>query len=259
MSEQKRVTILLFRYSVVVKGIERNLCDLGYTVDVLTEDFDCLADFEGIEERASSTDVFIMYLPGDIMDDRGKLIALEEVCKTISKLEQKMMIIGETKYHTELAGALPAINEYLWLDRPVENTALAVAVENVITGKAKVGGKKRILIVDDDPSYAGMVREWIKDSYKVDIVTAGLQAISFLMKNKVDLVLLDYEMPGVNGSGVLKMPRQAEATKDIMVVFLTGVGTKEEVAKVMEMRPDGYVLKSTARDNLIAYINKKLG
>lgn len=253
MSEPKKITILLFRYSVVVKGIERNLCDLGYTVEVVTENFDC------IEDLASSTDIFIMYLPGDIMDDRVKLMGLGDVCKTMSKLEQKMMIIGETKYHMELSEALPEIDEYAWLDRPVENNVLAATVESVIAGKAQVRGKKRILIVDDDPSYAGMVREWIKDSYKVDVVTAGLQAISFLMKNKVDLVLLDYEMPGVNGSGVLKMLRQEEATKDLRVVFLTGVGTKEEVAKVMEMRPDGYILKSTTRDNLIAYINKKLG
>ena len=103
-----------------------------------------------------------------------------------------------------------------------------------------------------------MVREWIKDHYKVDIVTAGLQAISFLMKNKVDLVLLDYEMPGVDGPKVLKMLRQEASTKDIHVIFLTGVGTKEEVARVMELRPDGYVLKSTTRDNLLAYIGKKL-
>ncbi len=253
MSEQKKVVILLFRYSVVVKGIERNLCDLGYNVEIVTENFDC------IEENSSSTDIYIMYLPGDIMDDRVKLMELGDVCKTIAKLGQKMMIIGETKYHMELAAAVPAIDEYAWLDRPVENNTLAVTVENVIAGKALVRGKKRVLIVDDDPSYAGMVREWIKEHYKVDVVTAGLQAVSFLMKNKVDLVLLDYEMPGVNGPGVLKMLRQEEATKDLRVVFLTGVGTKEEVAKVMEMKPDGYVLKSTTRDNLLAYINKKLG
>ncbi len=253
MSEQKNIKILLFRYSVVVKGIERNLCDLNYSVEVITEDFD------SIEMVSSSTNLFIVYLPSDIMDDRVKLKELSDVCNTIKKLEQRMLLIGETKYHFELSQAVPAIDDYGWLDRPVESEALGVAVEQSIKGTVSHGAKKRILIVDDDPSYAGMVREWIKDHYKVDIVTNGLQAISFLMKNKVDLVLLDYEMPGVDGPKVLKMLRQEASTKDQRIVFLTGVGTKEEVAKVMEMKPDGYVLKSTTRDNLITYINKQLG
>ncbi|MBR5968286.1 MAG: response regulator [Lachnospiraceae bacterium] len=253
MSAQKYVKILLFRYSVVVKGIERNLCDLGYSVEIISENFDSIPDI------SSATNLFIVYLPGDIMDDRLKLKELESVCNTIKSLEQKMLLIGEPKYHFELSEAVPAIDEYGWLDRPVESDTLALAVEDAIKGSVMHGAKKRILIVDDDPAYAGMVREWIKDHYKVDIVTAGLQAISFLMKNKVDLVLLDYEMPGVDGPKVLKMLRQEASTKDLCIVFLTGVGTKEEVARVMEMKPDGYVLKSTTRDNLLAYISKKLG
>ena len=108
-----------------------------------------------------------------------------------------------------------------------------------------------------------MVRLWIKDKYRVDIVTAGMQAISFLLRqeegDKVDLVLLDYEMPVVDGPQVLQMLRQEEATAHIPVIFLTGVGTKEAVSRVMGLRPDGYVLKTTSRENLLAYLEKKLG
>ena len=117
---------------------------------------------------------------------------------------------------------------------------------------------KRILIVDDDPSYAKMVREWIKDDYQTDIVTAGMQAITFLLKNKADLVLLDYEMPVVDGPGVLQMLRQEPETRDIPVVFLTGVGSKDSVQRVMELKPAGYVLKSTSRENLLEYIKGKI-
>ena len=85
MSEQKNIKILLFRYSVVVKGIERNLCDLNYSVEVITEDFD------SIEMVSSSTNLFIVYLPSDIMDDRVKLKELSDVCNTIKKLEQRML------------------------------------------------------------------------------------------------------------------------------------------------------------------------
>ena len=44
--------------------------------------------------------------------------------------------------------------------------------------------------------------------YKTDIVTTGMQAITFLLKNPVDMVLLDYEMPVMDGPQVLQVLRQ---------------------------------------------------
>ena len=89
-----------------------------------------------------------------------------------------------------------------------------------------------------------------------------MQAISFLLKvpekEKVNLILLDYEMPIVDGPQVLQMLRQEPATANIPVVFLTGVGTREGVSRVMELKPDGYILKSTTRDDLLAFLDSKL-
>ena len=107
-----------------------------------------------------------------------------------------------------------------------------------------------------------MVKEWIKEYYKVDIVTAGMQAITFLLKvpenEKVDLILLDYEMPVVDGPQVFQMLRQESDTADIPVVFLTGVGTREGVSRVMELKPEGYILKSATRENILGYLREKL-
>ncbi|MBQ7676979.1 MAG: response regulator [Lachnospiraceae bacterium] len=118
--------------------------------------------------------------------------------------------------------------------------------------------KKHILIVDDDPSYAGMIRIWLKDIYRVDVVTAGIQAITFLTKFKVDLILLDYEMPVVNGPQVLEMLRQEETMANIPVIFLTGVSSQAEVKRVMELKPAGYLLKSSKKEDIIAFIDSKL-
>ena len=43
------------------------------------------------------------------------------------------------------------------------------------------------------------VYEWLKGSYHVGMASSGVQAISYLARNKADLVLLDYEMPVANG------------------------------------------------------------
>ena len=65
-------------------------------------------------------------------------------------------------------------------------------------------------------------------------------------------------MPIVNGSQLLQLLRQDPSTAGIPVVFLTGVSTKDEVAKVMELKPEGYLLKTTSREALLDYLSKKL-
>ncbi len=108
-----------------------------------------------------------------------------------------------------------------------------------------------ILIVDDDPTYAKMIREWIRDQYSVNIVTAGMQAIKFLTKKKVDLILLDYEMPEADGPEVLGMLRDDPETADIPVVFLTGVNNQESIERLLSLNPAGYILKNTPKGDLV--------
>ena len=54
------------------------------------------------------------------------------------------------------------------------------------------------------------------------------------------------------------MLKQEPVTENIPVIFLTGVGTKEAVERVMSLKPDGYMLKSTSRENLLKLLYGKL-
>ena len=249
MSEvNQKIVIVMQKFSVVVKGIEKKLEELGYRITTLTDNFD------EISYLAKDTSLFILYLPSDMYSDGVKMMELERICNQIKSGGRAMIVIGEKKDYDDYMGAIPMLRDYVWLDRPVDMDKLGNIVYKVIESGATVSEKKKILIVDDDPSYAKMVREWIKDTYQTNVVTAGMQAISFLLKNKVDLILLDYEMPVVDGPQVLQMLRQEPATSDIPVVFLTGVSTREEVARVMSLKPNGYILKSSGRDNILKSI-----
>lgn len=248
----RKVVILLYQISVIVKGIERKLNESGYTAMTLLEDFD------RISSLAEETDLFLLYLPAGIMDDEAKCRNLAKILELIGISNSKLVIIGEKNDHSEITKHYAAAENYSWLDRPIDFDVLIKTIDNTIEGSIQIVPKKRVLIVDDDPSYASMVREWIRDNYHADIVVNGMQAITFLVKHKVDLVLLDYEMPVVDGPQVLQMLRQEPDTAHIPVIFLTGNGTKEAVSRVMELKPDGYVLKSTTKADLLAYLKKKL-
>ncbi len=250
-TEVKNVAIVVFQYSVVVKGIERKMTG-AYSVEIIE-------DFTLIKPHADRTDVYVIYLPEDVVEDTVKLEKFKHIVNDINEIDGKMLLIGENRFHRELLSFVPAIKYTTWLDRPVEMETLQPAIEKAYISAGGASGKKRVLIVDDDPSFASMVREWIKDEYQADIVTAGMQAIKFLLKKSADLILLDYEMPVVDGPQVLQMLREEPETAKIPVIFLTGVGTKEAVERVMALKPDGYVLKTTTREDLLNYLKGKLG
>ncbi|MCR5627795.1 MAG: response regulator [Lachnospiraceae bacterium] len=246
------IGILVFQTSIVIRGIEKRLSDEGYQVGTLVN------DFKRVGSIISETDLFIIYLPDGISDDSYRIKVLQEVCETIMGAVGKMIIIGAKKEHEGVKKRVPHVNNFKWIDLPLDMEYLCNCVSDIFAEPQTSPVSKHILIIDDDPAYAKIVREWIKDKYKVSIVTAGMQALTFLFKNKVDLILLDYEMPIVNGPQVLQMIRSDDELKKIPVIFLTGVGTPEEVNSVMKLKPDGYILKSTSRENLIKYLNVKL-
>lgn len=251
----KRALVLMFKASFVIKGIENKLADMGYFIIEQVDKFDNLGDWQNLE-------LFVLYLPEGIVDDPGKLGTLSLICQTVRASKKPMVVIGEWNRHADLSRAVPAIDAFTWMDRPVDIERFAETVRQAVAAAARGDRKKRILIVDDDPYYAKLVRDWVRESYRADVVLAGMQAFSYLLKkgddDKVDLILLDYEMPVVDGPQVLQMLRQEPRTAHIPVVFLTGVGTKEAVMRVKGLRPDGYILKSTSKEALLDYLRAKL-
>ena len=79
----------------------------------------------------------------------------------------------------------------------------------------------------------------------------GVQAIRYLSKNKVDLVLLDYEMPIANGPQVLQMLKDDNEMGQIPVMFLTGHGDRASVMSVVGLCPADYLLKTLDRTSLV--------
>ncbi|MBR6359879.1 MAG: response regulator [Lachnospiraceae bacterium] len=163
----------------------------------------------------------------------------------------QLIIIGEPDDTAELRQMIPKESIYGIFVRPVDNELFVWTIKEYYQ-KVEAGEfKKSILIVDDDPQYLSIVREWLRGTYKVSMANSGLQAIKMLGKNKVDLILLDHEMPVTSGPQVLEMLRSDDETKDIPVMFLTGKSDKKSVMSVVDLRPQGYFLKTIKKDELL--------
>ena len=157
------------------------------------------------------------------------------------------ILIGEQLDLDRFGGQIPKHLIYASFSRPVDNTVYTKTISDYFDKVNSGEFKKSILVV---------VREWLKDTYKVYMANSGLQAIKWLGKNSVDLILLDHEMPVTSGPQVLEMLRSDEETKSIPVMFLTGKGDKESVMKVVALKPEGYFLKSIQRQELLEKLNE---
>ena len=114
--------------------------------------------------------------------------------------------------------------------------------------------KKELLIVDDDESYLKLIKKWMSEAHKATAVKSGIQALKYLEGHRPDLVLLDYEMPELNGGDVLQKMQEKPETADIPVFFLTGNADDDFIAKITELNPDGYLLKTMRRREIAAAV-----
>ena len=121
-------------------------------------------------------------------------------------------------------------------------------------------GRKRILVVDDDPQQLMHIKDLLKEFYDVSVVKSGEDCFRFLDKKGADLILLDYLMPEMDGPAVLNGLRSLEDTANIPVIFLTGMTEKTAVIKTLtELKPQGYIVKPSKKSELVAKIIDVLG
>ena len=90
--------------------------------------------------------------------------------------------------------------------RPIDVKITAKIVDKYIKEYGKQV-RKKILVVDDSGAMLRNVKGWLQDKYNVILANSGAMAIKYLAMDRPDLVLLDYEMPIVDGKQVLEMIR----------------------------------------------------
>ena len=81
--------------------------------------------------------------------------------------------------------------------------------------------KPEILVVDDQPSVCKEVAAFLKNDCIVHAFKSGKEALAYLERHHVDLILLDYHMPEMTGFETLLSIRQDKAHADTPVIFLT--------------------------------------
>ncbi|MGN0400807.1 MAG: diguanylate cyclase domain-containing protein [Acetatifactor sp.] len=102
---------------------------------------------------------------------------------------------------------------------------------------------KHILVVDDNKINLASARHVLNDVYKVTAVTMGVQALKFLEDNDCDLILLDINMPEMDGFEVMERIRRNDRWKEIPIIFLTADNDAETENRCLEAGALDFIAK----------------
>jgi len=107
----------------------------------------------------------------------------------------------------------------------------------------KTTRKPSILIVDDESSNVEALLHILPPEYAVYVVTSGAEAIEVAEKLLPDIVLLDIVMPEVDGYAVIAALKESEKTREIPVIFLTGLSSADDEEKGLALGAADYISK----------------
>ena len=103
--------------------------------------------------------------------------------------------------------------------------------------------KPTILVVDDDPTNLRFLNEILKEDYQPRIAPSGARALEYLRNKTPDLILLDVEMPEMDGYEVIRAIKGNPQLKDIPVIFLTGQEGRDKEQEALDLGAVDYILK----------------
>ena len=103
---------------------------------------------------------------------------------------------------------------------------------------------KKILIIDDQVDNFEIIEALLsKDAYQLYYASSGMKAFSLLETMEPDVILLDIMMPEMNGTEVCKRLKGSDTYKDIPIIMVTALDTKEDLAHALDQGANDFVTK----------------
>lgn len=117
-------------------------------------------------------------------------------------------------------------------------------------------GRKRVLVVDDDPAIVEMLVDLLGRDGRFEVqtadngFTAGIKTKDF----RPDVIVLDYMLPDINGDAVCRSVRSDPSMQSMKIIMVSGVVNPGDVAKLMEGGADEFLQKPFSIEELITKI-----
>ena len=143
-----------------------------------------------------------------------------------------------------------------YITKPFDLQELKLRVRNLLQatsqkGRERVSFKGRLLVVEDNVDIATILHSFLTDvGYQAEFVATGQAALDVCQQNLYDLIILDVELPDMEGFEVCRHLRQNVRTAYTPIIFLTQRSERPDLIKGLEMGADDYMTKPFDIDEL---------
>ena len=232
----------------------------GFTADALQNNLKnagFVTEFAEPKIKAIDTGMFdcdiVLLLAGDYVYEASE--ALVYIKDITADDDIPLCVIAYDQELAEMEKYIPEERFRRIFRRPFDAKNIAEELKEVAELAWRNRLEKRILLVDDDPTFLKMLQGWLSDRYRITAVKSGMQAITYIAHHTPDLILLDYDMPITPGPQVMEMIRSEISAAEIPIIFLTGKSDRESIMNVMRLKPQGYLLKTMSKEAIVEAID----
>lgn len=240
------ILVLYDTPSLLVTSIEHQLEELEHVA--IHSDL----SVKSISKVKDKMDMYLIFADEDLTDNTDALIYIKD---KVTEEDIPIFIAGDESEIKVFKKSVPSSKIEKEFFRPINVKDVVEAVDAYLKDESRIA-KKKILVVDDSGAMLRNIKGWLEDRYQIILANSGAMAIKYLALERPDLILLDYEMPVLNGKQVLEMLKSEMEFADIPVIFLTSKGDKDSVLEVMALKPEGYLLKTLPPQEIIDTIDK---
>ncbi|MEA2033531.1 MAG: response regulator [Euryarchaeota archaeon] len=236
----------------ICKRLQGELRKEGYAVDYTTSSVGVPGKLKEAKKRGKAYELLLLDLRMPGADGF-------EVLKEIRDARLDLDVIIITGYGDEdkavEAIRLGAID---YLRKPISLEELHTALFRVRkkrAGKEKKTLKHRILVVDDEKELCTRIkRELDKEGYEAAVAYDGIEGMEYFKNNRVDVVIADIKMPGMNGLEMLEKCRAIN--HDFVPIIITGFGDQEKAITALRLGAFEYLRKPISLEELISLIDR---
>lgn len=220
-------------------------------------------DIDSHVSRADEIEAFAQFkassplldVPGDIAEMERDAVTgapSDSLCNAF----QSNLVTEFYRAHTDLMSAASLHGES---SSGVADPSILSPIPSMIAGpEASTERRPTILVVDDEPLYLELIADILGDDFKILVADEGMAGMEIAANQVPQLILLDLMMPVIDGFEVYRCLKADSRTRDIPVIFITGMGDVATETKGLRMGAVDYINKPINPDLVKARVNTQI-
>ena len=241
----KKVLITGNENEFLIRSVIAKLQNMNYEVHT------CQNTINDITTYGQGIRIYVLFIES-VEQVKDMLVFLKDL---LFDRSVELGIVGERLAIQEAEKYVQKQNIAMRFTRPTDAREIVEGIEELSVKAQQRAEKKRILLVDDDPEFLRRVQGLLHNHYKIFLASSPTAGMMILSKHRVDLVIVDYMMPVINGVKFMQALQLESDTKDIPVMFLSSNTDARSVTEALSAGAVNYIRKQTFQNELTTAIS----